>query len=115
MSGQVWPLGASLAGKPCRERGKETPKAAPQRHRPASADIHRGACCTVTSLPAHALRFIAANLFSCGLFRKESANVNVSITLDSSSSNHAKIMQVKAKALLVSFTKFDKTFFCART
>ncbi len=42
-SGQAWPLGASLAGKPCRERCKETPEAAPQRHQPASADIHRGA------------------------------------------------------------------------
>ncbi len=28
-SGQAWPLGASLAGKPCRERSKETPEAAP--------------------------------------------------------------------------------------
>jgi hypothetical protein len=56
-SGQAWPLGASLAGKPCRERSKETPEAALQRHRPASADIHWGACCPVTALPAHALRF----------------------------------------------------------
>jgi hypothetical protein len=53
--------------------------------------------------------------FSCGPFRKESANVNMSVTLGSNSSNHAKIMQVNAKALLVSFTKFDKTIFCART
>ncbi len=28
-----------------------------QRHQPASADIHRRACCPVTALPAHALRF----------------------------------------------------------
>ncbi len=33
-SGQAWPLGAALAGQPCRERSKETPDAAHQRHRP---------------------------------------------------------------------------------
>jgi hypothetical protein len=56
-SGQAWPLGASLAGKPCIERCKETPEAAPQRHRPPSADIQRGAGSLVTASPAHALRF----------------------------------------------------------
>ncbi len=60
-SSQAWPLGSSLAGKPviapCRKRSKETPEAAPQRHRPASADIHGGAGGLVTASPAHALRF----------------------------------------------------------
>jgi hypothetical protein len=57
---------------------------------------------------------LPANI-SCSPCRKESANVNVRVTLGSISSNHAKIMQIKAKALLVCFTKFDKPFFCART
>ena len=42
-------------------------------------------------------------------FRKESANVNVRVTLIGSiGSNHAKIMQESVNALLVSFTKFDE-------
>ncbi len=49
--------------------------------------------------------------FSCSPFSKESSNVNLSVTLSSISSNNSKIMQVKAKALLMSFTKFDKPFF----
>jgi hypothetical protein len=48
-------------------------------------------------------------------FRKESANLIVSVTQGSISSNHAKIMQANANALLVSHTKFDKTSFCAKT
>jgi hypothetical protein len=48
-------------------------------------------------------------------FCKESANVKVSVALFSITSNHAKIMHKNANALLVSFTKFEKTSFCART
>jgi hypothetical protein len=56
-----------------------------------------------------------SSVFRFSPFRKESAYVNVIVTLFSISSNHAKIMQVNANALLVGFTKFDKTICCAQT